>query len=33
MIWRVLLTALYACALGALMALENFNPEMSDSSL
>lgn len=33
MIWRVLLTALYASALGALMALENFNPGMSDTPM
>jgi hypothetical protein len=32
-IWRVLLAALYAIAFGALLALENFNPEMSDMPL
>lgn len=33
MIWRVLLTALYAGVLGALMALENSDPGMSDIPL
>jgi len=32
-IWRVLLTVLYAGVLGALMALENSNPGMSDIPL
>ncbi|HYJ21189.1 MAG TPA: hypothetical protein VEW07_04095 [Solirubrobacterales bacterium] len=31
--WRILLTALYTAALGALAALENFNPGMSDVPL
>lgn len=33
MAWRVFLTVLYAAALGALMALENLNPGMSDAPL
>lgn len=33
MIWRVLLTAAYAVLFGALVALENFHPEMSDAPL
>jgi len=32
-IWRVFLAALYASAFGAVMALENFNPGMSDAPL
>lgn len=30
MAWRILLTGLYGVALGAVMALENSNPSMSD---
>ena len=33
MLWRVLLTVLYASAFGAVMALENFHPGMSDAPL
>lgn len=33
MAWRILLTVLYAAAIGALMALENLNPGMSDAPL
>lgn len=33
MIWRVLLTAVYAGAFGALVALENFIPGISDTPL
>lgn len=33
MVWRVLLSVLYACGFGALMALENFHPGMSDFPL
>jgi hypothetical protein len=33
MLWRVLLTALYGCVFGALVALENFDPGMSDAPL
>lgn len=33
MLWRILLAAFYAVALGALMALENSNPGMSDVPL
>jgi hypothetical protein len=32
-IWRVILTVLYAGAFGAVIALENINPEMSDIPL
>jgi hypothetical protein len=32
-LWRVLLTVLYAVGFGALMALENSNPGMSDAPL
>ena len=31
MLWRILLTVLYASAFGAVMALENFHPGMPDA--
>lgn len=33
MLWRALLTVIYAVAFGALMAIENSNPGMSDVPL